>query len=214
MTDNKLTIYVTYHQDSQVNDYHLNTLTTPFKLYNVNDTPQCININHLNFTFSEMVTMYYVYKNNIYTPYIGFNHYRRIFKTIKLPDQQSCQIYKIYHFNIYRQYVNSHNQQDIDIALSILDNIYGTDNPYSKHIRHDNTLIGNCCFIMTWDNFTKLCDFLFPILFKFDEQIQCNLDKNNYIKRYKGDTYQARTVSFIAERLISAYITTHLNYYL
>ena len=212
MNDN-LTIYVTYHQDSQVNDYHLNTLTTPFKLYNVNDTPQGININPLNFTFSEMVTMYYVYKNNLYTPYIGFNHYRRIFKTIKLPDNDSCQILRTYNFNIYSQYQTAHNKQDIDTALSILDNNYGTDNPYSKHIRHDNTLIGNCCFIMTWDNFIKLCDFMFPILFELDKQFNTHLNKQEYLARYNNDTYQARVLSFIAERLISAYITTHLKWY-
>ena len=212
MNDN-LTIYVTYHQDSQVNDYHLNTLTTPFKLYNVNDTPQGININPLNFTFSEMVTMYYVYKNNLYTPYIGFNHYRRIFKTIKLPDNDSCQILRTYNFNIYSQYQTAHNKQDIDTALSILDNNYGTDNPYSQHIRHDNTLIGNCCFIMTWDNFIKLCDFMFPILFELDKQFNTHLNKQEYLARYNNDTYQARVLSFIAERLISAYITTHLKWY-
>lgn len=212
MTDTK--IYVTYHQDSQVKEYHLDTLTTPFTLFNVNDTPTLTNINPLNFTFSEMVTMYYVWKNKLYSPIIGFNHYRRLFHKVTTPDQHSCQIYKTFSFNIYNQYIGSHNKQDIDIALSILDTQYGKDNPYSNHIRYSDTMIGNCCFIMTWENFNKLCDFLFPILFEFDRQIGCSLDKNNYLNRYNNDAYQARVVSFIAERLISAWITTHLNYYL
>lgn len=211
--DNNLTIYVTYHQDSQVKQYHLDSLTTPFTLFNVNDTPQGININPLNFTFSEMVTMYYVYKNNLYTPYIGFNHYRRIFKTIKLPDNDSCQILRTYDFNIYTQYQTAHNKQDIDTTLSILDDMFGKDNPYSMHIKTGTTLIGNCCFIMTWDNFIKLCDFMFPILFKLDEIFNTQLNKEKYLARYNNDTYQARVISFIAERLISAYISTHLKWY-
>lgn len=43
-----------------------------------NYTPSKHNINKLNRFLCEFVGMYYVYKNNVYSPYVGFCHYRRL----------------------------------------------------------------------------------------------------------------------------------------
>lgn len=50
----------------------------PFIEYNVNDYSEN-NINHLNNFYSEFCCTWDIYKNNKYSKYIGFDHYRRVF---------------------------------------------------------------------------------------------------------------------------------------
>lgn len=79
-------------------------------------------------------------------------------------------------------------------------------------------MVACCCFIMTWNDFNKLCDWLFPILFEWDKRYNLNMDANRYrLKaesdfRYEDVDYQQRAISFLAERLISCYIVTNMKW--
>src|SRR5574344_2987712 len=75
-----LTIWMTYHDDQLLTEYNLKETNT-ISLFKGNDTSvKGKNINHLNRFYSELTTMYYVWKNRIESQLVGFCHYRRPFK--------------------------------------------------------------------------------------------------------------------------------------
>jgi hypothetical protein len=70
---------------------------------------------------------------------------------------------------------------------------------------------------MQWKDFTKLCEWLFPILFAWDKKNGLNLDPEKYMEKAKKDfrfdnpDYQCRAVAFLSERLISCYLVTEMK---
>ena len=214
-------IWISYHKPELAERYGLRNDEHHF-CFPTYIAPTEQNINHLNPILSEMVTMWYVWKNNLRSEYVGFNHYRRRFNVCRMPKDNECQIWKIRDFGreaIYQQYVRVHGHSDIDLLLSILDYKYGRGNDYATHIRVSHRMVMACCFLMSWDNFVKLCEFLFPTLAEVALQSGCKYDIQAWRERAKAKfgkdkaDYQMRVLSFLAERLISAWITTHLTPY-
>lgn len=215
-------IWVSYHKDEQIEQYGLKEDATHI-LFPTHKKAEKRNINHLNPVYSEMVTMWYVWKNNLRSDYVGFEHYRRHFEVKRLPKKGECQVRRIVDFageTVYHQYSRAHNAKDMDVILSLLDEQYGKGNPYSRHINEDTWLVANCCFFMKWADFVKLCKFMFPLLDAFSEK--CGISNTNVeewrqkaIKDFNGDRteYQTRILSFLAERLISAWIVANLTPY-
>lgn len=213
-------IWVSYHKDGQVETYGLKDDAT-HRLFATHRGTDGKDINAMNPVYSEMVTMWYVWKNNAKSTYVGFNHYRRRFNVRRLPAKGECQVLRIYDFGetVYDQYARYHRRDDMDAMLSILDGKYGAGNPYSVHIRESRTMIGKCCFLMRWTDFTKLCRYLFPLLDEFSKACGCATveDWRNKAAKDFGEKhadYQKRVVSFLAERLISAWISEHLSPYI
>lgn len=216
-------IWTTYHQDGQVEAYGLAEDAT-HRLFATHKDVSGKNINRLNPVYSELVTLWYVWKNNLRSNFVGFNHYRRRFNVRRLPNSGECQVYRIRDFagkTIYEQYAECHNAADMDIVLSLLDGKYGVDNQYGKYIRESSRLYSNCCFLMRWTDFTKMCRFLFPLLADFSAA--CGILQDNveeWRRKAVSDfgleraEYQMRVVSFLAERLVSAWISCHLSPYL
>lgn len=214
-----LTIWITFHDDKQIKEFGLEEDET-FRLFKGNDlTLEGENINHLNKFYSELTTFYWVWKNQIQSKTIGFCHYRRMFTHIIDVEPGTCQVMKIVNmgYSIERYYRLAHNYNDIYDIIEILNEKYGTENIYSKYFMEDTIFIPTCCFVMCYEDFQKLCDFLFPILFAFDKKNNLNMDPENYRKkverdfRYDNVDYQQRAISFLAERLISAYLVNHMD---
>lgn len=214
-------IWISYHKDELVSKFNLkeDEHTTLFATHHPTGKKD---INSLNNVYSEMVTMWYVWKNAIKSDYVGFNHYRRRFGVHRLPSKGECQVLDIRSFGgqtIYEQYSQCHSAKDMDVMLSLLDEKYGTGNPYSQHIRESRTLIAKCCFLMRWADFTKMCKFLFPLLEAFAEECGC-VTSDDWRCKAASDfnetsaPYQMRVVSFLAERLISAWIATNMSPYI
>ena len=211
---NKLTIWQTYHDDQQIKDYDLKECET-VRLVKGNSIPiKGEHINHLNRFYSEITTLYWVYKNNIKSQYVGFCHYRRSFYRVAEFEKNECQVLRIDTLpcTIFQQYKSAHNYNDFYDILEILDDKYGTGNQYTEYLLRSRIFVPNCCFIMHYSDFTKLCDFLFPVLFAFDEKNHLYMNPKSYWDKAKQDfryddiNYQCRTISFLAERLISCYI--------
>ena len=217
-------IYVTYHKDELVGEYKLRN-DDHHILFASHKIPEGVNINHLNSVFSEMVTMFYVWKNNLKADYIGFEHYRRHLNIVRMPKKDEIQVFRILDFKdttVYEQYAKCHNASDMDIMLDILDKKYGADNVYSSYIKNSHRLIANCTFLTNCENFCALCEFMFPLLEEYgnhfgmyegygskdDWETKTMKDFNN-----QNVEYQTRVVSFLAERLISAWIINNLKYY-
>lgn len=178
-------------------------------------------LNYMNPVWSEMVAMWNVWKCGQITDFVGFNHYRRQFRVDRLPEPETCQIFTTFQFDrsIFAQYAQCHDANDLSDVIGILDEEYGQNNPYSQHILFDTEMIGNCCFLMTWHDFDRLCSFLFHIIDIYSQKTGCGNDVQRWYEwavskfGYDAAPYQMRVVSFLAERLISAWITTHMRKY-
>ena len=216
-------IWVTYHQDEQVAQYGLRN-DEHHTLFPSHKDVDGENINVLNPVYSEMVTMWYVWKNQLKSDYVGFEHYRRHLNIVRLPKESECQVYRVLDFKdktVYKQYSLCHNHHDMDAVLSILDDKYGKDNEYSSYILRSSVLIANCTFVMKWEDFCSLCEFMFPILEEFGHR--CGMDGLGTVESWNekaiadfGDNkpiYQRRVVSFLAERLISAWIFKNMKWW-
>lgn len=209
----KLIIWQTYHEDSQIEQFHLYESNT-IRLFKGNDTNiKGDNINYLNKFYSEIVCLYWVWKNNVKSNLVGFCHYRRTFGRILNLELGSCQVLAINsHLNVMEHYKAAHNFQDFYDIIDIINEKYGKDSIFSSYLMTSHVFIPFCCFIMNWDDFIHLCNFLFPILFTFDKKHQLNMSSELYMRkaeqdfRYDNVDYQCRAMSFLAERLISCWL--------
>ena len=214
----ELQIWITYHDDSQIADSGL-AEDNVFRLFKGNGTDvKGENINHLNAFYSEMTTMYWVWKNQVKSDIVGFCHYRRKFPYLLGIDKGECQVLHAQQMpSVFQHYKSAHNYQDYYCIVEILDDLYGVGNPYSSYMLHDGLFIPFCCFIMHWEEFEKLCEFLFKVLFEFDRRQHLDMDPKNYRIKAERDfsrdniDYQQRAMSFLAERLISCYLIHHFN---
>ena len=185
------------------------------------DVRQDVGLNYMNPVWSEMVAMCNVWKEGERTDFVGFNHYRRQFVPRRLPKAGECQIYTKYDFGrtIYEQYAACHRREDIQSIVDILNSLYGVGNAYSRHILEDTRMIGNCCYLMAWSDFDRMMRYLFKVIDIYSSQEGCGLNVELWEQwavrhfGYERRRYQMRIISFLAERLISAWITAHLKPY-
>jgi hypothetical protein len=219
------TIWQTYHNDALLAEYNLKE-DEHHRLFAVHKDAPLENINYMNPCWSELTTMWYVWHNRLASPIVGFAHYRRPLTIAALPQKGQCMIYKQIRLRLGEtvrdQYARCHNVRDFDLMLQLVNKRYGEGNAYAKHMLTSTRMIINCCFLMRWQDFMGLGDFLFPLLDDFAEATGCGRDVELWREKACRDfpeadeqevAYQMRLPGFLAERLISAYITTHLNYY-
>lgn len=214
-----LTIWLTYHDDAQIEQYDLKEDDT-IRLFKGNNMEvEGEKINHLNKFYSEMTTMYWVWKNNIRSNNVGFCHYRRRFTHLMEIEQRECQVMEVinFPFTVFQHYKDAHNYNDFYDIVDILNEKYGEGNKYSEYMLNSKTFVPFCSFVMKYEDFESLCEFFFPILFEFDRRNNLNMDAERYWAkaekdfRYDDKNYQCRAVSFLAERLISCYIVCNMN---
>lgn len=218
-----LKIWVSYHKDSLYDEFGLGKLDKDiFIPYNLSSTPDEENINHLNKHWNEICTMYYVWKNKKKSDWVGFCGYRRLFDNIvDIKSDECLYIAKIeLQSSIFKSYCEEHFRGDILNAM-----YYMKSHNYDKEFNEimiSNEFVINDCYIMSWENFNKLCEFMFGILFYLDDIYKLEMNPDNHVKRYHElydkyhlrytKDYQTRAFSFIAERLISIWITSNTRY--
>lgn len=213
-----LTIWITYHDAKQLEQYHLQEDNIFRLFYGKDTTIEGENINHLNKFYSEIVTLYWVWKNNIQSEKVGFCHYRRLFHEFINFKHGSCQVLSINQkCNVFYHYKTWHNYQDMYDMIDILNEKYGIGNKYAHYLLNSNVFIPYCCFIMYWEDYNRLCQFLFPLLFAYDKKNGLCLIPHKYEEkairdfRYDNIQYQRRAISFLAERLISCYLVCEMK---
>ena len=210
-------IWVTYHQDTLLKEYHLDRLDSHYQPYAAHQHP-------MNACMSEFMTLEDVYQNNRRTDYVGFCHYRRLLNVSRMPERGECQVLKTLRFKqgetMREQYARCHNVKDYDMMLSLIDQRYGKDNPYTEYLRTSETLLPNVCFLMKWIDFRRMGDFVFPLLHDFAKKTKCNADVERWHQKAVKDfnetdaPYQQRVLGFIGERLVSAWITINMKWYI
>lgn len=219
----KLTIWTVYHRDEQVEQYGLQENETR-RLYGTHLDDMGRGINRLNPAWSELVALYYIWSNSIFSDYVGINHYRRQYTPERLPEQGECSCYAKYDLGdtILNHYAKCHHREDLQAAIDVLDYHHGADNAYSEYLKISTTLMGNMCFVMWWGDFCDMCDWLFLILnhiktsligstHYFDEELKLWREKAVRDFGEERADYQMRTISFIGERLVSAWIATNMK---
>lgn len=215
--------YITYFDDNQIDEYGLvedeNTV-----LFKGNDTNYSgDSINNLNTFYCELCTMYYVWKNNLKSDYVVFKQYRRPFdweSVGKLPEKGEVICYEpldlsqipvIYHYAVY------HGKKRAYDLLSIIKKLFGENSDDLKYFQRGKVLYTNNTFAMMWDDFCKMCEYVFGITNEIEKFYKLNSSPTNYMlnaKKYTEDgryDYQTHWMAYIGERLVSSYIATKMK---
>ena len=223
---NDLTIWTVYHRDEQVEQYGLQESDTR-KLYAAHKPCpwDSQSFNELNPAWSELVAMMNICFARKQSKWIGINHYRRQFEPKRLPELGECCCYAEYELGdtILDHYGKCHHREDLEVVISILDRQYGDGNQYSEYLKNSRTLLGNMCFVMRWENFYMMCFFVFGILAEVKDKLispverthdeELKLWREKAVRDFGEERadYQMRTISFIGERLVSAWIATNMK---
>lgn len=98
--------------------------------------------------------------------------------------------------SIYDQYAESHNKEDLDLALKlVLDRHSGFNESVNLFYKENGLFLWNM-FIAKQSIFIELCQFIFDILFELEKQIDIS----------KYDEYQKRVFGFLSERLLHIFV--------
>jgi hypothetical protein len=210
-------IWLTYHKPELIQAYQLDRLGSHYNLFDARQDP-------MNSCMSEFVTILHVWLKGERSDYVGFCHYRRILNVNHLPQRGECQVLKRLRFRngetMYEQYQRCHNIKDYDLLLSLIDGRFGKDNPYSNYLRTSRTMLPNVCFLMAWKDFMQMCDFVFSFLERFAEETGCCDDVEKWHAKAVADfgeevaPYQQRLLGFLGERLVSAWISINMKWYI
>lgn len=212
------TVWQTYHEAGQKDRFGLvgDEHHVPFFVGAGVDEP---NINGMNRCLSEIVTMWYVWKNEKRSDLVGFETYRRRLDLSSLPKDGEVFVYNMYDFSpktVYEHYVAVFGKKTIDAAIDEISDRYGADSEYIGNIKGSPILVANCTFMMSYDTFEGLCEFLFPVLegtakrlgFEFSEDgFYAALGRN----MYENNGVYHRMFGHIGERLISSYVLSRFS---
>ncbi len=110
---------------------------------------------------------------------------------------------RILNYNVETHYKRYHNNTDLQLLKNIIEQYYPEYVPAFNSTMAGNRLFANNMFIMSRNLFNSLMEWLFFILFKFEE--------NTEMENFEG--YQQRIFGFLSERLITVWVEHHqLNY--
>jgi hypothetical protein len=163
-----LTIWCSYHNDELINVYNLDYIPNYIKLFNTNNLLLSNdNINYLNPHLNEICTMYYVWKNQIYSKYVGFCHYRRFFSDLGKHSIIKCGIHCLVFIRInLKSYC-----PEFDFKLKKLFEYLCNTNKFNINKLNDyfnnDKLIDlpwKLSYICEWDKFNEACELYFGFL--------------------------------------------------
>lgn len=129
--------------------------------------------------------------------FLDLNYNPKVFETdLKKYD---FVVSKKWHFEgktIESQYLEHHPfPEDLQLLRSILLDLHLEAVPfYDEYLKGSDTY--TCClFVTSWEQFDKLCSWMFPVLFELEKR----LDFSKY------NVYQQRMIAFLYERLLNVY---------
>jgi len=168
------------------------------------------NISKLNCYYSELTGVYWIWKNDKTSQYVGVCHYRRYlvnendraFTEKELEDiLQDYDIIttKCLKLNCayYDGYAANHHIKDLIATEDVIRELYPDYYENYKKIIHGNqTYFGNIC-VMSKELFDEYAKWLFSIFF----QVQKRIDVESY------DDYHKRVFGFISEILLLVWVT-------
>lgn len=172
------------------------------------------NISEKNPVYCELTGIYWAWKN-MNRDYIGLVHYRRHFRGRKtgdkwqdiLTEEQASALLRetdvllprrrnYFIETVYNQYVHAHPAEPLDLALRLVTQQGDNYASAVASIKHRTWAHIYNMFVMKWEVFDGYCQWLFPILFEVEQQVD--------ISAYSQ--YDRRVFGFLAERLLDIYL--------
>lgn len=175
------------------------------------------NISTKNDSFCELTALYWIWKNDC-SNNVGLSHYRRFFyhsfRSIFKPRvYQTKELDKILRKfdlimvlpsrmtadnakNVYEQFKQEHNIEDLDITRDIILEMYPDYVKSFDEVMLSSSISLRNMFYAQKEIINEYSKWLFDILFE--------LEKRTNIKSY--DSYQSRLYGFISERLFNVYV--------
>lgn len=183
------------------------------------------NIAEKNKNFCELTALYWMWKNDSTSEFIGLNHYRRYFD---FKEQRKRLLYShtilpsqlnqytnpkdfqgmvdettiilpkplsLGKLSIFEQYQRNHLIQDLDVVIDIIKSNYPEYTEALHKVLQRHWVYLCNMFIMTRSQFEAYAAWLFAILFQAEKMIVLT-----------GDVYQDRVFGFLAERLFNVYV--------
>jgi len=177
-------------------------------LFDVRDNIGGDNISEKNRKYCELTGIYWAWKNDR-SDYVGFSHYRRKFL---LSEEDLAKIIAenidvvvtepLLNFVTVRgQYAKDHIVEDWDTFIGVIEDIAPDYLEAAIQVQNGIYYFAYNMYIMKREIFDEYCSFIFPILAKCEELIGS-----------KEDVYQNRYVGFLAERLLSVFLTKNSDY--
>ena len=171
----KIKIYTTYYKEEQEPRIEKNDIVTPYNT-NCDEFPT----NVLNKYWSEYIAMKNIWLKGRDTDYIGFDQYDTHFPyedVKKLVSLNRVIFYtKMNVTSPYKNFVSCHGEPDIMNAIKILDEKYGKGNKYTDYLHNGKILYHKSCFVMSWEMFDKMAEFIFGVLDALDAEYGLNFD--------------------------------------
>lgn len=230
MDPSRIKLYCTFYKDGQFKS----SKEQPSYLipYNTNSTE--FPTNNLNPYWSEFILMKNIWKQGKQSDFIGFEQYDSHFpydKIFSVLNQNKVFVHSKMQCvsGVRAQHALCHMACDYNMALDILNARYGNGNKYVEYLCNGKELYFKSCFIMSWERFSEMCDFIFYVLDEMDRRLKLNMDPKNYEAYYhlpstianfasktrdKGEaaiTRQKRAFGYLAERLISAWLINNVK---
>lgn len=204
----KIKIWCTYHNLQQIIDYQLQD-SDILKLYYANDLSlKEENINNLNMYLGELVTYYYVWKNQIKSDYIGFCHYRRHFSFINYDyiDNNHIQTFMNGGMILKDLPKTIFSDKLLLIFIDYMKDKYDINIDINKNYKCSYKL----SFIMTWDVFNIISNFIFGYFDYISNKLNINWKTsdglNSLIKYDENGCCWERSISVFCETIIGIYI--------
>lgn len=215
--------YITYFDDAQIEQYNLKADDNTV-LFKGNDTSYSgDSINDLNVFYCELCTMYYIWKNNLRSDYIVLKQYRRPFdweSADKLPELGELICYDSIYLvcgSVLQQYAICHGTKRAAVLLDVIGEICGVNSNEYNYFTKGRIMYTNNTMVINWEDFVKMCEFVFNITDAIDSKLKLNYTYNKYMansKEYTQDgryDYQTHWMAYIGERLVSCYIATKMH---
>ena len=177
--------------------------------YYLRDDDGADNISSKNHRFGELSGIYWVWKNQKLSDYVGVCHYRRFFSDAAgniLSGRDYTDILNEYDIITSKEYEASgsylsyyneaHNPNEQSTLREAIMKVFPEDIcVYDKVMSQDKYYYGNL-FATKREIFTDYCNWLFTILFECEK----HLDLTGY------DAYHGRVFGFLSEQLLKVYI--------
>lgn len=208
MKKESLLLYRTYYKPSQLADIDA---TEEYVIpYNTNSTEFPTNV--LNPYWSEFIVMRNIWKQGKKSDYIGFDQYDFHFEPSMIEELDYGQILTLSFIKVsslrenFEEFHNSDFSKDM---VDVMNKIHGKNNKYVEEYNTGTDFYCKSCFVMSWECFDNMCEFIFKIIDTYVEDFRIGFDLKRHAQAFDGlGPYNKRQIGFFCERLISIWITT------
>ena len=189
-----------------------------------------------NIGFSEWQKIYEIYKNRscLLKDYVGLAHFHRYLEFTPdvnfIPYSYFPKIFEDFDIltkepveamgGLREQYAFCHNVKDFDIMMDVIRTDFPDWYRIAVECEKNGLIFDSNIMILKRDDFMKMCDFVFPVLFKYCERVGIDRtsdesfiehvnNNEGYDKIHKPNAEyneQARICSYLAERLVVMFI--------